>query len=107
MVANCKLESPATSSKKGIQGKECSPASVQKPPWMGWSDHAQHWILFMHMAAATAMRKGTKLKTCVVAPGAVVLYPSSAHCQWHWHAHGLRCSGTAKPRLQETEEQQP
>ena len=66
----------------------------------------------MHMAAATAIRKGTKLKACVnnknvLAPGAVVLYLSSAPCQWHWHAHGLPCSGTAKPTLQETEEQQP
>ena len=62
---------------------------------------------FMHMAAATAIRKGTKLKACVLAPGAVVLYLSSAPCRWHWHAQGLPCSGTAKPALQETEEQQP
>ena len=61
----------------------------------------------MHMAAATAIRKGTKLKACVLALGAVVLYLSSAPCQWHWHAHGLPRSGTAKPTLQETEEQQP
>ena len=59
----------------------------------------------MHMAAATAIRKGTKLKACVnnknvLAPGAVVLYLSSAPCQWHWHAHGLPCSGAAKPTLQ-------
>ena len=38
---------------------------------------------FMHMAAATAVRKGTKLKACVLAPGAVVLYLSSAlACTW-------------------------
>ena len=62
---------------------------------------------FMHVAAATAIRKGSNLKASVLAPGAVVLYLSSAPCQWHWHAHGLPCSGTAKPTLQETEEQQP
>ena len=40
---------------------------------------------FMHMAADTAIRQGTTLKACVLMPGAVVLYLSSAPCRWHWH----------------------
>ena len=55
---------------------------------------------FMLMAAATAIRKGTKSKACVLAPGL------SCISHLHWHAHGFPCSRTAKPTLQETEEQQ-
>ena len=48
----------------------------------------------MCMAAATAIRKGTKLKACDVLLGAVVLYLSSALA-----CTCLPCSVTAKPTL--------
>ena len=63
----------------GDPRKECSPAAPQKQAWMGWSlSCAALDFSFMCMAAATAIRKGTKLKACEVLLGAVVLYLSSA-----------------------------
>ena len=49
---------------------------------------------FMHMVAATAIRKGTKLK-------AVFWRPALLSCMshLHWHAHNLPCSGQPSPHL--------